>query len=189
MTDGSAFDRLVAEIGACTICAPHLPLGPRPIVRGLPSARLLIISQAPGRRPHGRRLAAPPRMRAALARAVAYLFLRDRVDPARRPLCDRLLPAGGSHTIHDRGDLALARFPTGTLRPAASELADNALAARQPVVRKRGVARTTRPSSPGDQSDSSIRAMSSSLKPKWWPISWISTWRTTRVRSSPLSHQ
>ena len=44
-TDGSAFDRLVAEIGACTICAPHLPLGPRPIVRGLPSARLLIISQ------------------------------------------------------------------------------------------------------------------------------------------------
>ena len=52
MTDGSAFDRLVAEIGACTICAPHLPLGPRPIVRGRPSARLLIISQAPGRRVH-----------------------------------------------------------------------------------------------------------------------------------------
>jgi hypothetical protein len=40
-----AFSRLVAEIGACTICAPHLPLGPRPIVHGRPSARLLIISQ------------------------------------------------------------------------------------------------------------------------------------------------
>ena len=26
-----------------------------------------------------------------------------------------------------------------------------------------------------------IRSMSSSLKPKWWPISWISTWRTTSV--------
>ena len=51
-----AFSRLVAEIGACTICAPHLPLGPRPIVRGLPSARLLIISQAPGRRVHDTRL-------------------------------------------------------------------------------------------------------------------------------------
>ena len=51
-----AFSRLVAEIGACTICAPHLPLGPRPIVRGRPSARLLIISQAPGRRVHDTRL-------------------------------------------------------------------------------------------------------------------------------------
>ena len=47
-----AFSRLVAEIGACTICAPHLPLGPRPIVRGLPPARLLIISQAPGVQVH-----------------------------------------------------------------------------------------------------------------------------------------
>jgi uracil-DNA glycosylase len=47
-----AFSRLVAEIGACTLCAPHLPLGPHPIVRGWPSARLLIISQAPGRRVH-----------------------------------------------------------------------------------------------------------------------------------------
>ena len=52
MTDSIAFGRLVTEIGACTICAPHLPLGPRPILRGRPSARLLIISQAPGRRVH-----------------------------------------------------------------------------------------------------------------------------------------
>jgi uracil-DNA glycosylase len=47
-----AFSHLVAEIRACTVCAPHLPLGPRPIVRGRPSARLLIISQAPGTRVH-----------------------------------------------------------------------------------------------------------------------------------------
>ena len=52
MTDSIAFGRLVTEIGACTICAPHLPLGPRPVFRGRPSARLLIISQAPGRRVH-----------------------------------------------------------------------------------------------------------------------------------------
>jgi uracil-DNA glycosylase len=51
-----AFDRLLAEIRACTICAPHLPLGPRPILRGRPSARLLIISQAPGRQVHETRL-------------------------------------------------------------------------------------------------------------------------------------
>jgi uracil-DNA glycosylase len=46
------FDRLVGEIRACTLCVPHLPLGPRPVVRGLPSARLLITSQAPGTRVH-----------------------------------------------------------------------------------------------------------------------------------------
>ena len=45
-------DRLFAEIRACTLCAPHLPLGPRPVVRGRASARLLILSQAPGTRVH-----------------------------------------------------------------------------------------------------------------------------------------
>jgi uracil-DNA glycosylase len=47
-----AFDRLVADIRACAVCASHLPLGARPILRGRPSARLLIISQAPGTRVH-----------------------------------------------------------------------------------------------------------------------------------------
>jgi uracil-DNA glycosylase len=46
------FDRLVAEVRTCTLCAPHLPLGPRPVLRGRPSARLLIVSQAPGVRVH-----------------------------------------------------------------------------------------------------------------------------------------
>jgi uracil-DNA glycosylase len=46
------FDRLLAEVRACTVCAPHLPLGPRPVLRGRPSARLLIVSQAPGTRVH-----------------------------------------------------------------------------------------------------------------------------------------
>lgn len=45
-------DDLLAELRACRVCAAHLPLGPRPVVRGLPSARLLIISQAPGTRVH-----------------------------------------------------------------------------------------------------------------------------------------
>lgn len=47
-----AFDRLMAEVRACSYCAADLPLGPRPVLRGLPSARLLIISQAPGTRVH-----------------------------------------------------------------------------------------------------------------------------------------
>src|SRR5438067_12127141 len=46
------FDRLLAEIRACRRCAAELPLGPRPVVRGRPEARLLIISQAPGTRVH-----------------------------------------------------------------------------------------------------------------------------------------
>ena len=47
-----SFQDLVTEIRACVVCAPNLPLGPRPILRGTPSARLLIISQAPGTRVH-----------------------------------------------------------------------------------------------------------------------------------------
>ena len=48
----SDFARLIGEIRACAVCATNLPLGPRPIVRGTPSARLLVISQAPGTRVH-----------------------------------------------------------------------------------------------------------------------------------------
>jgi uracil-DNA glycosylase len=40
------------EIRACTVCAAELPLGPRPIVRGRVTARIMIISQAPGTRVH-----------------------------------------------------------------------------------------------------------------------------------------
>lgn len=56
MTDSadpdSDLDRLLARARACTLCAPVLPLGPRPVIRGTPSARLMIISQAPGTRVH-----------------------------------------------------------------------------------------------------------------------------------------
>ncbi len=41
-----------AAARACTLCADILPLGPRPIVHGRASARLLIVSQAPGTRVH-----------------------------------------------------------------------------------------------------------------------------------------
>jgi uracil-DNA glycosylase len=39
------------------------------------------------------------------------------------------------------------------------------------------------------QPPASMRSMSSSLKPRWWPISWTSTCRTSAARSSPVSHQ
>ena len=44
--------KLLKEVRACTHCAEHLPLGPRPIVRMKRSATLLIIGQAPGTRVH-----------------------------------------------------------------------------------------------------------------------------------------
>ena len=40
------------EIAACTLCAAHLPLGPRPVVQFSPRSRILIIGQAPGTRVH-----------------------------------------------------------------------------------------------------------------------------------------
>ena len=46
------FDEVAALARACTVCAPYLPLGPRPVFRALPSATLLIVSQAPGTRAH-----------------------------------------------------------------------------------------------------------------------------------------
>lgn len=42
----------MAAARACTLCAPALPLGPRPVFRASATARLLIASQAPGTRVH-----------------------------------------------------------------------------------------------------------------------------------------
>ncbi|MBS0432812.1 MAG: uracil-DNA glycosylase family protein [Proteobacteria bacterium] len=50
MTD--SFDDLLARIHACRVCAAHLPHGPRPVLQAHPHARLLIVSQAPGRKVH-----------------------------------------------------------------------------------------------------------------------------------------
>jgi len=45
-------ESLAAEARGCTLCAPHLPLGPRPVFRVSSTARLLIIGQAPGTKVH-----------------------------------------------------------------------------------------------------------------------------------------
>lgn len=45
-------EALLAEARACTHCAEHLPLSPRPTLRATRSARLLIIGQAPGTKVH-----------------------------------------------------------------------------------------------------------------------------------------
>jgi len=45
-------DDLLARIRACRVCASSLPLGPRPVVQAGPTARLLIVGQAPSARVH-----------------------------------------------------------------------------------------------------------------------------------------
>lgn len=46
------FDRFVADIRSCTVCAAHLALGPRPVLQVSQSAKILIAGQAPGRLVH-----------------------------------------------------------------------------------------------------------------------------------------
>lgn len=52
MDENARLERLLAEIRACRICAPHLPHAPRPVLRAEPSAKVLIVGQAPGTRVH-----------------------------------------------------------------------------------------------------------------------------------------
>jgi uracil-DNA glycosylase len=52
MNAEESFDDLLARVRACRACEEFLPLGPRPILLGRPSARLLIIGQAPGTKVH-----------------------------------------------------------------------------------------------------------------------------------------
>jgi uracil-DNA glycosylase len=47
-----SLQQTLADIRACRHCEAHLPLGPRPVVRASPTAKLLIIAQAPGTRVH-----------------------------------------------------------------------------------------------------------------------------------------
>jgi uracil-DNA glycosylase len=53
MSDATpTLDALLQAARDCRVCAAHLPLGPRPVLRAAASARLLIVGQAPGTRVH-----------------------------------------------------------------------------------------------------------------------------------------
>lgn len=47
-----ALDEMLTNVRACTHCATHLPLGPRPIVQASATSRILVIGQAPGTKVH-----------------------------------------------------------------------------------------------------------------------------------------
>ncbi|ENM5918734.1 uracil-DNA glycosylase family protein [Vibrio mimicus] len=45
-------ESLLADIRQCKVCEPHLPLGANPVIRAHPTAKILIIGQAPGTKVH-----------------------------------------------------------------------------------------------------------------------------------------
>lgn len=47
-----SFNNFIEDIRSCTICAPSLPAGPRPVFQVSKTAKILIVGQAPGRRVH-----------------------------------------------------------------------------------------------------------------------------------------
>jgi uracil-DNA glycosylase len=48
----AALTTILAEIRRCSVCAAHLPHGPRPIVQAGTRSRIVIIGQAPGSKVH-----------------------------------------------------------------------------------------------------------------------------------------
>ena len=46
------FPDMLRAIAQCDVCAEHLPFAPKPIFQLHPSARILVVGQAPGRKAH-----------------------------------------------------------------------------------------------------------------------------------------
>ncbi|MGB7393168.1 MAG: uracil-DNA glycosylase family protein [Pricia sp.] len=44
--------KLLSEIRNCEVCKAHLPLGPRPIISASAQSKIILVSQAPGRKAH-----------------------------------------------------------------------------------------------------------------------------------------
>ncbi len=84
-------ERLLCAARACRVCAAELPLGPRPVLRVRATARLLIVSQAPGTRVHESGLPfddpSGDRLRAWLAVDRETFYDRDRVAFLPMGLC------------------------------------------------------------------------------------------------------
>ncbi len=95
-----SLDALLAKARACTLCAEHLPLGPRPVLRAAASARLLIIGQAPGTKVHDSGIpwndASGDRLRDWLALDRDAFYDETRIAIVPMGLCyPGVLPRGG----------------------------------------------------------------------------------------------
>lgn len=52
MTEKTTLEGLLADIRVCTLCAPALPHGTRPVLQASSTAKIAVVGQAPGRRVH-----------------------------------------------------------------------------------------------------------------------------------------
>ncbi len=52
MTEEKSLEGLLADIRGCTLCAPALSHGVRPVLQASNAARIAVVGQAPGRRVH-----------------------------------------------------------------------------------------------------------------------------------------
>lgn len=43
---------LLEQIRGCEVCKKHLPLGPKPIIAGTSKSKIILVSQAPGKKAH-----------------------------------------------------------------------------------------------------------------------------------------
>ena len=132
MRRAAELERLLAAIRACALCAPHLPLGPRPVLAAAASARLLIAGQAPGTRVHATGVpwndASGERLRAWLGLDRAAFYDARRVALVPQGFCYPGTVGGGdlpprpecAATWHDR---LLALLPDVELVVAAGAYA------------------------------------------------------------------
>jgi uracil-DNA glycosylase len=152
VAESGGLDALLAEIRACRVCAEHLPLGPRPVLRAAASARLLIVGQAPGTRVHETGVPwndrSGDRLRDWLGLAPATFYDERRIAIMPMGLCyPGVLPRGGDRPPrpecaplwHDRvlahlpnvtltllvGQYALARYLGALRRPTLTETVAN----------------------------------------------------------------
>lgn len=101
MNQNAEWNRLLRRVRACAAC--DLPLGPRPILSASPTARLLITSQAPGRRAHeaGRTFAdaSGDRLRGWLGLSPAQFYDATRIAIIPMGLCYPGTIAGGGDVL------------------------------------------------------------------------------------------
>ncbi|MCX2560687.1 uracil-DNA glycosylase family protein [Acetobacter farinalis] len=95
-----ALAHFLEELKGCRACAHKLPLGPRPVVRLSPRARLLIAGQAPGTRVHNTGIpfndASGERLRSWLAMSPDVFYDTERIAIVPMALCyPGVLPKGG----------------------------------------------------------------------------------------------
>ncbi|WP_372399019.1 uracil-DNA glycosylase family protein [Azospirillum sp. HJ39] len=98
----SDLGRLFAGARACTLCAGVLPHGCRPVLRGSPTARLLIVGQAPGARVHASGIpwddASGDRLRRWLDMDRAAFYDETRIAVVPMGLCyPGTMAKGGDH--------------------------------------------------------------------------------------------